>query len=155
MKKKITKIGKLLKPMLPNLPTDNLYKFGFVGCIFLLSLLYYIRSNEQSNLLKIRSEYDKDYFNAIELKNEFYSTKDSNTLKKNEINRLINQVNRNQIDIESKVVKFNSQSNFMYGLLVVCFLGALLFLWLWYVKLQKYQDIIIKKESEKNDPSSL
>lgn len=149
MSKIIDKNGKVFKPMLPNLPTDNLYKFGFVGCIFLLSLIFFTRSSEKESLLKLKAEYDRDYFNTTELKNEFIDSKDSNATKKQEINKLVKKVNRDLGIIKQKITDFNSQSTFMNIIFTVCTLGSILFLWLWYTKLQKYQDIIIEKESKK------
>lgn len=133
---------------LPSLPTDNLYKFGFVGFIFLLSLIFYTRSSEKENLLKIKSEYDINYLQTLELKEYFISNKDSSEVKKADVNRKISKANDQIEDIKNRISDFNSQSLFYNCLMVVCFILALFFLYLWYNRLQKYQDIIVKNEAE-------
>lgn len=58
MKNKIFKIVKIikLKTMFPNLPTDNLYKFLFVGCLFLIGLIFYTENKQEALLTE---SYDK------------------------------------------------------------------------------------------------
>lgn len=138
---------KLLIMAIPNLPTDNLYKFGFVGFVFLISLLFYTRSAEKNNLLKIKSEYDLNYNHTIDMKNQYLSSKDTSFEEKAELNRKIDESNDMSKDIKKRICEFDSEASFYNFLLSVCILFASVFLLLWYFKLQRHQDLIIKKQA--------
>ncbi len=132
---------------LPSLPTDNLYKFGFVGFIFLLSLIFYSRSSEKENLLKLKYEYDMTYMEALNSKEIYLLRKDTSETAKNEINKKIDKANREIYSIDTKIKNFNNESIIYNWIFAVCLIFCVIFLGLWYYKLQKYQDIIIKSQA--------
>ncbi|WP_153846294.1 hypothetical protein [Sphingobacterium paramultivorum] len=138
---------KKLNMTLPSLPTDNLYKFGFVGFIFLLSLIFYSRSSEKENLLKLKYEYDMTYMEALNSKEIYLLRKDTSETAKNEINKKIDKANREIYSIDTKIKNFNNESIIYNWIFAVCLIFCVIFLGLWYYKLQKYQDIIIKSQA--------
>lgn len=167
MKNIIHKIDKNLKPMTPNLPTDNLYKFGFVGSLVLL--IFFI------NLLNNKIEKQKDYSFQIDLKTVeldikyeaisskanlitdiFNSDIDSNTASKFtyrledlEKEKLETDVDKN---INNKhIEEYNAKSEslitakWIYGILItISSLSVLIFGKLWYNRVQVFEDKILK-----------
>jgi len=47
--------------MFPSLPTDNLYKFVFVGCIFLIGFIVYYRTSKEEIIYKEHNNLTLEY----------------------------------------------------------------------------------------------
>lgn len=80
--KKRFKIGEIIKSMFPNLPTDNLYKFVFVGCLFLIGLIVYGRIKKEDLLTE---SYDKYFIENIKQDLQYKSLQEEYKSINNEI----------------------------------------------------------------------
>lgn len=170
MKRLINKIDKFFKSMIPNLPTDSLYKFVFVGCIFLMGLIVYYRVSTKESLME---SYDKNKIESIAINLDFAKLK----LEYDKIDKLLGHqnVDRDTIDklidsysekyqsffkadslmrirlddLDRSLVKFDDQQPMYSSFIVILILIAIFSCALWYCKLQKHQDKIIKREALK------
>lgn len=150
MLKKRFKIGEIIKSMFPNLPTDNLYKFCFVGSIFLLGLLIFVRHNEYNKLLSLKIQYEREAtYLRFDVKN-YNSSTDKDESQKKVLNLKISDINKNIAEVKDNISKFNEQANLSRILYIVLTLSIILFALLWYYKLQRYLDEILKKQA--NEP---
>lgn len=166
------RIGEIikLKRMLPNLPTDNLYKFIFVGCLFLIGIGIYFFSNiyislfESYDTYKIESvKLDIDY---NKLKLEYSKTEkliESDGSDPYYIDKVIGRLdsivasfkenesilNSNIENVERKMRHFNCALPYLIVLLLLLIGLSVFFGFKWYDRLQKYQDKIIKREANK------
>ena len=122
---------------IPKLPTDNLYKFMALSglVILILSAIPYYRKYE-FDIELIRLEAEAENLRLKIRENAAYTTTEFE-FKCKEILRRI------------------TMNNYLKGVAYVCsFVGSFLTtlgFYLWYVKLQRYQDRIIKKEAAQID----
>lgn len=177
MKRIINKIGEIIKPMLPNLPTDNLYKFGFVGCLFLIGIIVFytvkieISLTTSYNNYKIENinldlEFDKLNADYNSLKNEikFWKSKgeEVHNSKRDSLNlqiikfdelKLAFGKNEGKINQEIKVVEYYQNIFFWFKIAMIIVVLILLLLTikfgcLWYKKLQIHLDKLTKLEAD-------
>ncbi|WP_272151119.1 hypothetical protein [Tenacibaculum aiptasiae] len=129
---------------LPNLPTDNLYKFfSIFGLVLFVfgTYLYNTKPNEiylkvdnyniKNRILKINTKKDS----VLQLRQELINEKIKLSILKEQINRDIKQLPKDLIKLFSIAI---------IGLVMISF-GF----FKWYYKTQYYNDIILKNESEK------
>lgn len=165
MRNILFKIGKYLKPMFPNLPTDNLYKFGFVGCLFLLGLGVFYIANYRNQLIQSYDSYSVESvsldleYNKLTL--EFEKAKrlirENKTSKDSSI-QLIEDYEKRFLDfkdsesllnsriksVDDKMDVFNSYM-WLYGLCILVLMsGSAFFCYKWYHNLQKFQDMLLQ-----------
>lgn len=167
MKNIFDKIDKILKRMVPNLPTDNLYKFGFVGSLVLF--VFFI------NLLNNKIEKQKEYSFQIDLKTVELDVKyESITTKSNFLKEIFNsdidsateakftiqleklEEEKAELDVEKEINNthiedFNEKIEdlnlvkFIYGSLIfLSCLSLVIFGKLWYKRVQIIEDKILK-----------
>jgi|SRR5690606_32876845 len=172
MKEIIIKIAKTvnLLRMFPNLPTDNLYKFSFVGCLFLIGLEVYFYVTIQKSLTE---SYDKYKIESLVMDAEFSKLKfeylkleemlDRNRLDNDSSNHLIDIfseskekfktneliLNKKIENIETHIVQFDKSKPYMLLSFIVLLFGTIFFACKWYYRLQKHQDTIIEREANK------
>ena len=177
MKRIINKIGEIINPMLPNLPTDNLYKFGFVGCLFLIGVIVFYTVKIEISLttsynhykienLNLDLEFDKlgvDY-NSLKDEIKYWKSKGEEVhgskrdslniqIKKFEELKLAFNKNEQKINQEIKIVE-NYQNIFFWFKIVMIIVVCILLIitiklgCLWYKKLQIHLDKLTKLEAE-------
>src|SRR5690606_3881690 len=163
-----------LSDMFSSLPTDNLYKFGFVGSLVLL--VFFI------NILNNKIEKQKDYSFQIDLKTVELDVKyESITLKANLITEIFNsdidsltaskftsqlevlENEKSRLDVEKNIhdkhieeynnkVESLSLAKIIYGVLITISLIILvIFGRLWYNKVQLFEDQILKDKINKKE----
>lgn len=163
-----------LNDMFSSLPTDNLYKFGFVGSLVLL--VFFI------NILNNKIEKQKDYSFQIDLKTVELDVKyESITTKANLIaeisnsnidslttSRLTTQLEdleneKSILDVEKNINKkhveeYNGKleslsiSKIIYGVLIlISSISLVVFGRLWYKKVQFFEDQILKDKLNKKE----
>lgn len=158
---------------IPSIPTDSLYKFGFVGGLLLILAAFYLYMVKMDSYIELSNNIDieqavlgerskalkqkMDFFDGL-MKNEPYSESlnflvDSN-LQVIDAERV--DLNRYETIIETKVQHFAISSEklrlvirvcwgmMVFGL-VIAFISGLL----WYIKLQKFQDMMTVLQYEK------
>ena len=143
---------------LPNLPTDNMYKFmAFSGLAILLFTFYfgYTQAIEIKNKIN-EIELEKNLL-ALEIKQ--YGAlmerlkKSGNTTSEqlNESEKVLNEMERRGVIINEKerILKYliRSVNQLNYVILISLIVGSLLFAIgcrLWYKRVQYYQDLAIK-----------
>ena len=137
---------------LPNLPTDNLYKFkvilGLVLVVYSTHILFNERDSfsDEMHRLEIQEK-------LIELKNQ------SNLLNKNKANfQIQKEIIEFEADIKKLLMKFNYLKFFIIAYMVLFPLGGVFIFsgfWGWYHKHQKYKDLILKSEADKLSKTNL
>ncbi|WP_166334626.1 hypothetical protein [Sphingobacterium chungjuense] len=155
--------------MIPNLPTDNLYKFSFVGCLFLIGLTAYLTGRYQSDLL---ASYDKYKLESIaldyqyeELLEEYQMIDekvaiDSTLLNGKEVldfRKKRNLFKRTQANLNARIDIAQEKLDYFACKILpsaslfafILFLLAIYSCYLWYIRLQYYQDEILKSELTK------
>lgn len=172
MKILIFRIGKFLKPIMLNLPTDSLYKFIFIGCLALIVFFY--------NSLDKRTKDFKQQNHELDLKFVELSLRDSNlaesyslldTIFKTTTNNRVREraeikfeglsVEKEALEIDySKFEKLSNRLENEYNdlvsykkriwwiiasLLVIASLSCLC----WYFRIQIYEDRILKEKAPK------
>ncbi|WP_160067571.1 hypothetical protein [Sphingobacterium bovisgrunnientis] len=160
--------------MFSSLPTDNLYKFGFVGSLVLL--VFFI------NILNNKIEKQKDYSFQIDLKTVELDVKyESITTKANLIAEISNsnidslttirlttqlenlENEKSKLDVEKNINKkhveeYNGKleslsiSKIIYGILIlISSISLVVFGRLWYKKVQFFEDQILKDKLNKKE----
>ena len=162
-------------PTLPNLPTDSLYKTGFIGCVFLVALGIYLIQLKNEKYLLSEKELDdiliENNHLGSNLKNKilsidslYFNEDYSAEIEKNLESELknIEISNENLILFESKIKRqiefFDSTTSHYYmsiygltALIILATIGGIISVHLWYNRLQKYLDVIIKNQANKTD----
>lgn len=162
------------KKKMPNIPTDNLYKFGFVGSLFLLSFFIYnlvkiIENNSNkefqidlnSKILEIEHDHIADQYQFV---GEIFKSNPSvevANMAKNRLDSLDehkkqfkmkeatqNNVNKNFLD--RKIYYFFYIGTFIF-MAIVSVISTVLFGRFWYLRVQKIEDEILKNNLKKFD----
>lgn len=149
MLRKIINIGDIinLKKMFPSLPTDNLYKFGFVGFVFLLSLMIYTRYNSYNKLmdLQLQNQIERSFVENERI--AYVKGGDTSLTSKLRINNRIDELNKKIDNYERVEREFNRWGNLFTFFYFALSVFIVVFLFLWYYRLQRYQDILIKSQA--------
>jgi len=121
---------------LPNLPTDNLYKF-----LAIFGLVLFVFSVYMMNDIKTESKliYKNTEIKVLELRKNILS------VPKNE--KLIKQVAILETEAYKSAMNLNKK---VYGFYLICFISTVLIyigFRQWYHKTQKFNDIKLKKEA--------
>ncbi len=158
---------------LPNLPTDNLYKFlAITGLILILISVIYpeMETHEIDRMLKeTKTELnilkrEEEYLNLerrLLLEDNQAQTNTRSIQKSEDINRRRLELERKLMEIEKKRIQMFGQIDQITLLInrlrlifrfstVGLILGIILTIagfYFWYIKVQRYQDMMIKKES--------
>lgn len=170
MKKKFNFGVKICKPMnIPNLPTDNLYKFGFVFSLIIAIFLFYSFNEkkeyfEKYNIdLEFRSiDLDLKYakfteeYKIIEKKfNENPTDKEGEILslkfelienQKLKMDSILSVYNKSVDVFNDDFKSFNTNIKYYKLFIGFSFLIAVFFAVLWYLKGQRYEDFILKSK---------
>ena len=140
---------------MPTLPTDNLYKFmALSGVAIMISIaaMLFIRANEVRDLLIQSAQSTDGVRNRVQAFKEW----GDGSFTKEEAKSIIQSIEAQNIaaggiltrsDLMAKSLR--SDFWFLYALMSFGSLLAAAGFTLWYVKLQRFQDIIIAKESKK------
>lgn len=153
----------------PSLPTDSLYKFCFVGGLFMVFLSYYTlvvkleHYNELSykidieqvkleiQMKSLKEAYDMlaPMFDKIENseQEEYILSKSDELEKRHELLK----VKEIELEIQSKFFSEESDriinlKKLTYFLIAIGLVTACVSGWKWYTKIQKYQDYILERE---------
>ncbi|WP_286778973.1 MULTISPECIES: hypothetical protein [Sphingobacterium] len=177
MKNKIFKIVEIIKlrKMFPNLPTDNLYKFFFVGFLFLIGLIVYTENKENSLLTESYDKYfienvrqDIQYktlkadYDKINNDIDYWKRQGSGVYikKKDSLKNLISLYSKklkvfeendsvlseNLKSANEKKIEFDKQKYLNKWYVGILGFLALLSGALWFFRLQIYQDRILKED---------
>lgn len=161
--------------MFPSLPTDNLYKFSFVGSLFLIILIVYsnmkkeelltdtynqfaIENIKQDNVLKENEYLLKSIKYEVDNMESWntYTSRKGDSLKSllNEYSKKLMEVKgensilrQNIKSVEKKLVNFYQAKKFWNTLIFILSITMVLSGIGWYFKVQYYQDTILKNES--------
>jgi len=166
---------------LPNLPTDNLYKFIAISGLLLIFLstvlplwlihnmeLELIETEEERDFISYELEILNNEIKLLEKQEEFLQALSSNTKRdltklNNKETKDIGKAEQKTIDIRKELMKSKIKSEKLSYLVseitklkLVIFIGNFIGIMftsygfsLWYRRLQKYQDEIIKNEARK------
>lgn len=134
-------------------PTDNIYKFmAITGLLLIILGITYPYKELNKNIAEIYKLNSQANLILLDKKELFYSKQ----LSEQEYNAKLRQYNEKLIKLNEDQGIFNAHKNqtglsIIIGLcgVVIGFLLALLGFILWYKKLQKYLDVIIKTKSER------
>lgn len=157
--------------MIPNLPTDSLYKFGFVGGIFLIFFSYYTLLVKMENYTELSNKLDIEQatlqigFNSL-----IESQKTLNFMMENdkqgqqleyvisrsdELERAYEGLKSKEQEIKKRNESFKvitdqitSLRYLTYVLVLIGFIFTFISGYKWYYKIQKYQDLLLKIEYE-------
>jgi len=157
---------------IPNLPTDNLYKFmAIFGLVIIISGFYFYTTIidkyslaassliKEEGILKIETEYLSDEVALLETRIEiangqgdknilnnvladYKAVKDE--LKQKEIAR--ESIEQKIYDLEFIEKDVNAIKAYHFGAIGLGMVLMVYGFWLWYSKLQYYQDLIIRRE---------
>lgn len=155
--------------VIPNLPTDSLYKFGFVGGLVLVLVSYYILSVKVDSYNNISNELDIQQVTMeaqvtiinqtmnilIDLYNENPNPEQAAVLNKqiNQVEKERNSMKIYKEEIEAKTSHFLDSSvqidryrNLTYLVMAFGSIVTLLSGFMWYCRLQKFQDLMLALE---------
>jgi hypothetical protein len=136
---------------LPNLPTDNLYKFlalsGITLYIACLVLSVITSQDISDKRMKVSNE-------LIELKKELNSiessTKDEPTqTTQYKLDIFKSRLDNKQSEVDSLATTFESISQLLYSGYIVGLSSSFLGFILWYFKVQRYEDMILQAQVPK------
>jgi len=150
---------------LPNLPTDNLYKFVALSglVIFLLSVIYPQTEvwDIEIEILRLSGEGKEIDYLLNEIEDDSDELVDIKLLTADEKKALVQNLvdlGLKSIKLETALDEINIRNERIGSLLIKMYVGIALgsammcFGFLsWYHRVQKYQDEIIKKEAEQNN----
>jgi len=135
---------------IPSLPTDNLYKFialtGFFTFVLSLGFLLTEGAAYETGLKTAQTQLDEneyalDYLNSE--RNTF--TGNAEAMKRFELGKDVTSIIENISRLQSKSRKTNRLIATWFGTIGLCF--ALLGFSLWYFKVQRYQDKLLKAQA--------
>lgn len=155
--------------IIPSLPTDSLYKFGFVGGLFMVFLSYY------SLILKVENYNDLSYkldIEQVKLEIEMRSLRESFDMlapmfnniqdaqqeayvlsKSEELEKRHDLLRTREMELKVQTDFFDHESrriiDFKILTFVLIFSGlgvSIVSGWLWYNKIQKFQDYILERK---------
>ena len=139
-----------------SLPTVSLYKFMTITGLLLYLFCFYKYESKAIEIEKTRAEENYTFTkDTLELSYRINSTKTSNSPgAKQELEKLIREK-----AMMSKRASDRIEANKISGFYIVgFFVGGCLFVFgtgLWYYRIQKYQDMILKKQAEGNDAPAI
>lgn len=157
--------------VIPNLPTDSLYKFCFVGGLFMFFMSYYALIVKVENYDELSYKIDIE---QLKLEVQMKSLKESYEMlapmfdaiensdqenyvisKSDELEKRYEQLKIKETELEIQSEFFSNETKRIINLKIITYilmgvgiLTASLSGWKWYAKIQKYHDYILKRKYE-------